>query len=423
MAARTPRAGAQGAVRLLAACAPLLAAVACEPPPRAPSAELVLAEAELRWRLLSDVADWLTDSPGLARRTHEFVDGLRWDAEDQARRARARPGHLQILRRMEAAPGLYNYDNIYQIARIDDASRYLLFGKRSPKDAHTTFQVMDASPSALGRTTLLIDLDDVPVERGETFQMQLGGEAPVGDGSRWRALPEGSRYLLVRQTFSDWSSGPGIYVVSRSPSQDAERPAENAPDAEAVLRRFAAGRDQWAGRFLERMRALAINAMRPVAETPGGLKGQYTSAGRFALQADETLLVTLPEGAADYFSVQLGDEWFVTPRQPPKPATVTRNRNSSRQHSDGRYRYAVSAADPGVANWLAAGDIRNGFVLCRWQGPGSAALDTAAVEAVLLKTDAVADHLTGLGVDLDAFEPIEVSQRPPAMRHYPYRGR
>ena len=410
--------------RSLVAVAALLAA-ACQPAPsHPPSVELALAKAEMRWQLLRDVAGWLADSPGLERRTEAFADGLVWQAEAMARRDLEPTGQLQILRRMEASPGLFNYDNIYRIARVDSDERYLVFGKRSDKDEQTTVQILDGHPAFLAKTTLLIDLDELPVQRGKTFQMYLGGDAPAGDAT-WRPLPAGSRYLMVRETFGFWDASPGIYIVSRNPSTASQQPAEapTAPDAESVLERLNALKSQWAGSFIERLRSLPANSMRAVAETAGGLKGQYGSAGRFELQADQALLITLPQGSVDYFSVQIGDEWFVTPPQPARPASVTRNRATSRQHSDGRYRYVVSAKDPGVANWLDAGDIRNGFVFCRWQGPSSATLDGAAVDASVMSTDALATHLSDLGIDLDSFTPLPVTIRPPAMRHYPDRRR
>ncbi len=415
----------------LAALAALAAlSAACDQAPTyPPSTELTLARAELHLRLLQDVADGLAGSPGLAKRTEEFASGLYRQALTHARQASDPAGHMDVLRRIEAAPGLFNYDNVYHLARIDSGARYLLLGRRA-QDAQTTLQFLDGHPADLPKTTMLIGLDDLPVERGRVLRLYLGqAENPENiepSKGTWRALPKDTRYLFIRETFNDWNQRPGVYSLQPRTEQgryfQSPTPPAEPPATEAVLRRFIALRDRWAGSLLERLREQApVNAMRPVAATVGGLRDQYSSSGRFALKPGQALLITLPQGSAGYFSIQLGDEWFVTPRQRPGP--VTRNRASSRLHSDGRYRYVVSAKDPGVANWLNSGDIRDGFVFCRWQGDGAAPLDGARVEATLLPDAQIAESLRAAGVDTDRFAPITVTGLSPSLRHYPYLGR
>jgi hypothetical protein len=76
-----------------------------------------------------------------------------------------------------------------------------------------------------------------------------------------------------------------------------------------------------------------------------------------------------------------------------------RHRTSSMNHlqaipdSDGRYRWVISAHDPGVHNWLDGSGNDIGTILLRWHGIPSAAEFSSSVTAEVVKISELPAYL------------------------------
>ncbi len=262
-------------------------------------------------------------------------------------------------------PGLFNPDNRYSSALLDPNGRYRIFGRRG-SHAQLTLQFLDHYPLVgLGKGLLVVAFDALGVSPGEAFELHLGGsELP----SHWWPMPEGARAVLVRQTFNDWQSETASTL--RIERLDAAGSVPDGPSqmdlAAEYLERIAA---LWSDDYLAGLRRLPENQMppmRPSAVVDGGLSGQQGVIARFAIEADDALVVTVKASDAAYQSIQVGDYWFVTPN--PVAYQSSLNLTQSEVDSDGYARYVISERDPGIANWLCTGGATNGYIMLRWQG-------------------------------------------------------
>ena len=85
--------------------------------------------------------------------------------------------------------------------------------------------------------------------------------------------------------------------------------------------------------------------------------------GRWALDADEALILEVepPEGV--YWSYSLGNPWWETIHYGRHQSSL--NAHQAAVDSDGLVRVVLSARDPGVANWLDTAGHSNGAMILR----------------------------------------------------------
>jgi hypothetical protein len=114
-----------------------------------------------------------------------------------------------------------------------------------------------------------------------------------------------------------------------------------------------------------------------------GLEGQVSAMGRFVLEEDEALLLSVPKTGARYQGVQLGNEWFDALEWANRQTSLSAGQ--AHRASDGRYYYVISAQDPGVPNWLDTTGLRRGLFFLRFQGLSQAIPKEDLPKASLLK--------------------------------------
>jgi hypothetical protein len=119
--------------------------------------------------------------------------------------------------------------------------------------------------------------------------------------------------------------------------------------------------------------------------TLGGVPGRWMASGSFDLRPDEALIVTTWPAGGNYQSVQLADLWFSSLEYANRQTSLTADQ--AHRDDDGAYRFVVSAADPGVPNWLDTMGRRRGAILLRYDGTRCVQFDprehpTAAVVPV-----------------------------------------
>ena len=400
------------AVRLVVSLVSLLwAAAAALADPPSPTEPWTEAIARAERRLMA--SDYARSSPEAARRTEEYLAGLvgaAWSRSAHALRL-DRPSFSASGSEVVGLPGLFNPDNLYASALLDPKGHYVIRGRRG-SHAQLTLQLTDAYPLvALGTHVQLIAPDALGIAPGERFEIVLGGPKRPG---LWQPLDPRARSILVRQTFSDWSQTATTLSIERT--DEGAVPSTDPPPRFALAAEYLdRATSLWVDGYLAQLQQLPVNTLPPPRPSANvGLEGQYSTSGRYAIDADTVLLITVDESDALYQGIQLGDPWFVTPDYVRHPSSL--NRAQARADADGKLRFVLSLEDPGVPNWLDPAGSAEGFVFLRWQGlEGS----LGAVSAERVPVAQLREHLpaeTPVVTPAMRREELLARQRAPSLR-------
>jgi hypothetical protein len=269
--------------------------------------------------------------------------------------------------------GLDNPDTIYLHAYLRDDAEYIVSGVRgSTRDL--SFQVLngDYSPVEVPDSLTAFDDRELDIAADGSFELRFGparADPPRG----YFTLGPGSAMLVVREVYSDWATEKrGTLRIQRA---DKIGQAPPAPDEALLAKRYGV-----AGKILlSRLRTFLafpdwfylkepVNTMTPPRPTPGGLASQFSSAGHFDLAPDRAMIVTVPDAGRDlapYQGIQLGSMWYISLDYINHQTSLTADQ--ARTDPDGKLRFVITDADPGVANWLELTGRRRGYVQIRWQ--------------------------------------------------------
>ncbi len=269
---------------------------------------------------------------------------------------------------------LGNPDNLYLVARTDDDATYRIHG-RLGTTADFNVQVYQGYPGVHRPMQAhgALGLDRLETDAEGRYEIFVGGPERA---SNWIPLHPGSRRLLVRFTYGDWSSEEaGEIGIERV---DAGAQSAAVVDDAAVARRIRAAaaylEDAMEGylavvaQVYDGLEPNALRPMRRMSGDAGGLSSQYNATGRYAVDDDHALIVTTRPSDAAYQGFQIGTEWFEALDFVNR--TTSLNTRQARLSSDGRYHFVIATRDPGVANWLDASSAPRGQVLLRWQRAG-----------------------------------------------------
>ena len=300
--------------------------------------------------------------------------------------------------------GLCNPDNRYFIATISTEGDYAIRGKRG-SSASLEIQVGTGNPGYDENLTSPITISqlsekDLVVGKDGHFEIIISDTKP--DGCRnWLCNSSGdalANSVLIRESFMDWEKETGgTWYIERTDLSG--KPSPN-PSLIVVNDQYARASEYlinstkgWV-KFVDRLRAnLASGRLTPPRATQdgSGLPGQWNAAGFFPMEADDTLIITVSESRARYQSIQIGDLWFNALDFCHRQTSLTAAQAYKSQ--DGKYRFVVSAQDPGVPNWLDPSGTQNVFVFMRWQGLPKRHKFTEAPTAQMVKIKDLREHL------------------------------
>jgi len=375
-----------------------------------------------------------------------FVDAIR----DYAMRFAltndpARPIFVQDPTRASAGIGLANPDNIYYEAVIGDQYDYRIYGTRG-SNADLSFQVFAGVPgNGVLQDTLL--LRDMKIAENGSFTISVSATAPAS--GNWLRLGPGANNILVRQTFNDWSRerrgtlriertgsasstsaaalgplmvGPRIDAFGAASVSGFDVATLQAPSIHPIRPRgaklplltiaeAAAAVDFVTGQIVEQVDfyypyatnvfpALGTNTVTSPRPTADGLTGQLSSVGVFNLDTEHALIVTLKPSDAPYQGFEINNSWLI-PFDYLRPMSLTTRQ--AEVDPDGRIRYVISLADPGVPNWLDPTGRTHGIIFLRWQGlthplaadewPGAEVVPLADLQQHLPTTTPIVDAM------------------------------
>ncbi|MEI7056676.1 hypothetical protein WBG06_12735 [Nocardioides sp. CCNWLW239] len=266
--------------------------------------------------------------------------------------------------------GLDNPDTLYFAAQITGEAEYVVTGTRGTC-ADLVFQALGGSHagSTAPASHLAFDDRDFPVAADGSFELRFGPpRADAGPGYLTLA-PDSSR-LLVRQTFSDWTTErPGTLRVQRTDRIGMPSPPVTLETIESRYARAGGILLGYVRTFLEFVELFYLdqpaNTMYAPKSTPGGLTSQFSSAGHYDLREDQALVVTVPASQMPYQGMQLGSRWYVSLDYANHQTSLTTEQ--AHADPDGNIRFVVSHRDPGLANWLETTGHDKGYLQIRWQ--------------------------------------------------------
>ncbi|MDJ0848017.1 MAG: hypothetical protein QNK04_06560 [Myxococcota bacterium] len=239
-----------------------------------------------------------------------------------------------------------------------------------------------------------LDTAGLELESDGRFEIRLGPERPAGwQGNfvctRTRS-PSGAeqhaRYVICRQLFGDWANEHSLELeIVNIDRLGAPQPAITPAAAAARMRRvgdlvnhqmrfwndfFATILDGYADSPVKTPFAFPppnqVNDPRPPSATVGA--GQATniySGGVYRLAEDEALIVeqTIPVPPV-YTGFNLCNIWGESFDYANYVSSL--NNVQARKDADGKVRYVIAHADPGVHNWLDTTGHPSGMMSQRW---------------------------------------------------------
>lgn len=252
--------------------------------------------------------------------------------------------------------GLDNPDTMYFGTRVQPGHEYVVTGTRGTT-TDVSFQLLGGEYTD----------DNVPDSETAFDDRRLD---IADDGTfEWRFTPSGPAQLVIREVYNDWSAQRGTFAIART---DTAGTAPPALTRNLIEKRFAVAGKQLVSRVKTWLQFPQWfytdnppNTMVSPRLTPGGLATQYSSAGRFELNDDQALIITLPITDAPYLGFQLGSPWYISLDYINHQTSL--NGTQAQSDPDGKIRIVVSEQNPGVTNWVETTGHRKGFLQFRWQ--------------------------------------------------------
>lgn len=317
--------------------------------------------------------------------------------------------------------GQDNCDNIYRLSTIDAGCTYRITGCFAATPT-CDFSIC-AMPAQIGEHMAadvvgFIGAGMIDVAEDGSFAITV--DASPTEGRRNHLSIAGARTLMVRDSMADWSTErPAALRIERTdaPAQDAYDPAAAAvrvAELAGILSRF----------FLENIQhgmfeGGPLNTVHDPLPSGarGGLVTQCATGGYYRLGNEEALVLTLDPMGARYLGVQIVDMWMLSFDY--RRHTSCLNHSQAVLDADGRYRFVISACDPGVPNWLDGSGNACGCILVRWQHlPPGAQLEGSA-SSQIVRLDVLRSVLPADTPVIDAATRAEQRER----RFADYSGR
>ncbi|MAG30699.1 MAG: hypothetical protein CL908_07400 [Deltaproteobacteria bacterium] len=294
--------------------------------------------------------------------------------------------------------GLDNPDNDYYVATLRDDAEYRIVGTRGTT-RNLIFQLVLGQPGVgeAGTSTNISVLDarDMQIEDDGSFEILMSRSDP-GPEHNWLPIDDGAETLIVRFTYSDWSSEQaGRLFIERIGGEGVPSPILTPTQMARSLRRAARSLFDRSSTWLRYSNmawtTMPRNGVSRARPSQGGLVGQYSAFGTWELEEDEALILTTHPTSATYQGIELGNLWFVSLDSETRTSSLTSDQ--ALLGEDGRYHFVISAHDPGIQNWLDTEGHPRGLIMLRWQGLAGAIGDAAQPSTRRIRFDQILEAL------------------------------
>jgi hypothetical protein len=285
--------------------------------------------------------------------------------------------------------GQDNCDNIYRFSTIDAGCTYRIKG-RFAASPPCDFSIC-AMPAQVGEhmaADVVGYIGASMIDVGPDGSFAITADATPSGSRRNHLTIAGARTLMVRDSMAEWSiERPTALKIERT---DAPQRDDFDPATAAVRAAELAG--ILSGFFLENIQhGMFEGGPLNKVDDPlpsgsrGGLITQCATGGYYRLGDGEALVLTLDRMDARYLGVQIVDMWMLSYDYRRHISCL--NHSQAVPDADGRYRFVISASDPGVPNWLDGSGNACGCILVRWQHlpPGAQLEGSASSQLVRLE--------------------------------------
>ncbi|MBV9996352.1 MAG: DUF1214 domain-containing protein [Caulobacteraceae bacterium] len=305
----------------------------------------------------------------------------------------------QVFMPYELSWGLPSPNFLYRWSFLDGRHTYRIYGN-AKGNFWTNLQVFHGFWGDEVMTTIgVIDFDNLPKKPNGDYEIFLGPSPPADPKSQtWVKLdPVDSITVQVRDATYNWAdmhtADMRVEILDRDP--DASLHIDEADFVRRLEKatRWMRRNVAFAGGFLRS--ALTGDPTRPMgpdetvdpalvrdlsrrnqfrevtsAAPPPGQSSAFAGSplSSFAqmvydLKPDEALIIEIPPIKARFWDLQLGDLWGQTTDYSHHRSSV--NGHEARVDGDGLIRAVLTAADPGVTNWLDYAHVPMGMALLR----------------------------------------------------------
>jgi hypothetical protein len=269
-----------------------------------------------------------------------------------------------------------NPDDVYYSAPLVGNGVYKISGFRGTvrlvdiQIGSGTFFSRGTGAGTLGPNVGNPDFDHLHFRKDGYFEVVLSQERPPGYKGDWWRLDQKAAYIFVRQISYDWlHEVDGRFAIERL-DRAAIKPRSNAQTIEANLRQIARWTENWtkfAADHINNLRAKGLINKLEVFDLSGfgGVTTQRYIEGAFELNPGEALIYeTEVPKQCRYWNIQLNDALWSTIEYMNRQTSL--NGYTARLDKDGKFRAVISAADPGVPNWLDTAGYATGTLDGRW---------------------------------------------------------
>jgi hypothetical protein len=289
----------------------------------------------------------------------------------------SQPYRLHLLDWGGASP-----DAVYRRTMIRDDRSYRVHGRLG----NAKYLSMDLRQSSPTRTLTREVLD---AAADGSFEIFLGGAERDG---RWWPLSDGSSGIVVRELFDDWLAAERSHLrIECLDGEPAPRPEHNAQRVAAEFDAIGDWVLEGGVRYWAERSTILAEAARNSFVTDlyrGDTLLPTTTFGWWDLAPDEALVVELRDPEAEFWGMHLVSSLWHTLDYANR--LITFNLAQAHRDDDGRYRFVVSAQDPGVHNWLDTMGLERGVIILRlWR-----AANAGAPTAELVKLAEVGERST-----------------------------
>ena len=213
-----------------------------------------------------------------------------------------------------------------------------------------------------------------------TFELVASIDPHAGN---WLPLADDAERITVRQATGNWSAEQvGRWTIERIDRSAPPLPAFAPDDAIVALERAAAhteGMGRYFADCMDDMQRLGWNRFYDEGSHArhGGVPGGVAVAGYFSLEPDQALIIEVTPPACRYWNIQVGNYWYESFDYRYVPSSL--NFAQADLDETGSVTLVLAHRDPGVANWLSTGGLREGHMVFRWVQADSAPVPSTTV--------------------------------------------
>lgn len=276
-----------------------------------------------------------------------------------------RPNFSRIVDPLAKA-GAENADNHYLQACVRGDRTYRIRGRRGTS-LDFLIEVKEGYMQ-LGDVKNYAALSAHDLSIGPDGEFEILASATRQPGN-WLPLHPDATQILIRQYFYDWEREiPGRFSIECVEAAGAPAPpltAETMGRALDHVGHFVESTFRFWAEWMPQMRREHVRGrLQPARSFVGGADDIRYGNDVFSLAPDEALLIETEIPDARYWHYQLGNDWFVTMDY--ANGLNSMNGAQARVDSDGKVRFVIAHADPGVPNWLDTGGRASGMIQYRY---------------------------------------------------------